>query len=329
LVGVQAQEERGARWSIGLRGQGCTEQDIIQEIENRRILRTWLFRGTLHYVACEDLSWLLDLLAPGIINANARRYEQLHLDSDVFPKSEEVILKILEVRGEATRSELKEAFHAAGVSAEGQQLPYLLQYAALNRMIFISGTRGRDMVFRLASELELQHKDFDRNSALVHLAERYFHSHGPATVHDLAWWSGLNMSDARKGLKGCVDLHELIYKEKNYYAFEQIINESEKDVAHLLSPFDEYLIAYRNRDLALDPTHTVHVNRGGGMFKPTVLINGKVAGTWQQNEKGDEISIEIRSFGKIDLEGKDAIDQAASRLSNFYQKHISLNFNDT
>jgi hypothetical protein len=65
------------------------------------------------------------------------------------------------------------------------------------------------------------------------------------------------------------------------------------------------------------------------MFKPTVLINGKVAGTWQQNEKGDEISIEIRSFGKINLEGKDAIDQAASRLSNFYQKHISLNFNHT
>ena len=327
MAGIQAQDESGARWSIGLRVPGSTEIDITNSIKNREILRTWLFRGTLHYVAREDLLWLLKLLAPYVIKGNTRRYEQLGLDGNVFKKSQTVLAKFLREKSEATRGELKNILTDAGISAEDQRLPYLLQHAALDGSIYISGMHGREMKFRLLSELDLQKPDLDRDELLAKLAERYFHSHGSATIYDFAWWSGLPMNDAREGLAGCQVLKEMVFEGESYWTFDENTKATIEPLACLLPPFDEYLLGYRDRDLVLDPAFAKKVNRGGGILKPTLLINGKVSGTWRQNEKGDEIFIEIKSFGKIDLEGKDAILQAASRLSNFYQKHISLNFN--
>ncbi|HEY3288562.1 MAG TPA: crosslink repair DNA glycosylase YcaQ family protein, partial [Anaerolineae bacterium] len=87
LGGVQAQDYQWAKWSIGLRTNECTDDDVEQAIGDVRIVRTWMFRGSLHFVAASDLAWLTLLLAPGIIKGNTRRYTQLELDNAAFARS--------------------------------------------------------------------------------------------------------------------------------------------------------------------------------------------------------------------------------------------------
>lgn len=326
MAGIQAQDEGGARWSIGLRVPGSTEIDITNSIKNREILRTWLFRGTLHYVAREDLLWLLKLLAPYVIKGNTRRYEQLGLDGNVFKKSQTVLAKFLREKSEATRGELKNILTDAGISAEDQRLPYLLQHAALDGSIYISGMHGREMKFRLLSELDLQKPDLDRDELLAKLAERYFHSHGSATIYDFAWWSGLPMNDAREGLAGCQVLKEMVFEGESYWTFDENTKATIEPLACLLPPFDEYLLGYRDRDLVLDPAHAKLVNRGGGMFKPTWLINGNIVGVWQKDDHKDVLKVAIHPFAPLSLSDRELIGQAALRLGEFYSKPAEVKF---
>jgi len=324
LTGIQAQDEGGARWSIGLRIPGSTELDLIHSIETREFLRTWLFRGTMHYAACEDLGWLLKLLAPTVIKSNARRYEQLGLSSEDFAKSCSVISRLLQVDPEATRGELKQALNVAGIYTEGQRLPYLLQRAALDGLIYISGMRGREMTFRLLSELDLPYLDYDRTKLLSKLAERYFHGHGLAKLHDFAWWSGLPINDVREGLANCEGIQEFAYQGENYWFIEGDAQKTFEPFAVLLPPFDEFLLGYRGRELALEPAHTKFVNRGGGMFKSTFLIDGRVAGTWRKIDRKEHLQVEILPFATLTSHDKDLIDQAAHRLSEFYGKPVEV-----
>jgi hypothetical protein len=325
LVGVQAQDDRGARWSIGLRSQKCTDEDVLQSIRKHEILRTWLFRGTLHYLAGDDFFWLMDLISPLVIEGNARRYNQLGLSDASFEKSRKAIQQVIKNQGEASRTELKNVFKREGIPSEGQQVPYLLQRAALEGLIYISSMRGRDMAFRLVSELGLPESHLGRQTALVQLAERYFRGHSPATVHDFAWWSGLPVSEARNAIAGCEDLEEMGWVGKLYFFIRKSLTAEIGNKAFLLPSFDDYLLSYNNRDVILDSVNTQQVKYGGGMFRPTVLINGLVVGTWRMDDKKSEIHVNIQLFGKPKAGEHEMIESTGRRMADFYQKPVSIN----
>ncbi len=325
LVGVQAQDERGAHWSIGLRSQNSTEQDVNQSIADRKVLRTWLFRGTLHYVASKDLKWLLNLLSPRIIKGNARRYEQLGLDDAAFMKSQGVIERTLKSQVEATRSQLKSAFKQAAIPAEGQQVPYLLQRATLDGLVYVSRMQGRDTVFRLVSELDLPDTHIGRQDALVQLANRYFRGHGPASLHDFAWWAGLTVSVAREAIAGCEGLEETEWNGKPYFFFKESSVAKVESRVYLLPSFDDYFVSYSNRDLILGSVSIGQVKYGGGMFRPFVVINGRVSGTWHKEIKKNEIQVNIHLFIKSDPAIIEMIDFAGQELGHFYRKPVKIN----
>ena len=120
---MQAQDYNWAKWSIGLRARDAKEPDVQRAIAERRVVRTWAYRGTLHFVAASDVSWLIPLLAPTIIARNARRYGQLELDEATFAQSNGVIRRALEREGSLVRAEIARALERAGISAKGQRAP--------------------------------------------------------------------------------------------------------------------------------------------------------------------------------------------------------------
>lgn len=78
LGAVQAQDFAGAKWSVGLRLPGSTDEDIEQAITTGKIIRTWTQRGTLHFMAAKDIRWMLDLTGPRVhrsLNTQLKRTE--------------------------------------------------------------------------------------------------------------------------------------------------------------------------------------------------------------------------------------------------------------
>ena len=188
LGGVQAQDYAGAKWSIGLRLPGSTDADVERAVAEGALVRTWAMRGTLHFLAAEDVRWLVSALAPGIIARNRRRYEQLGLASDVFARSNRAIEGALVGHKRLTRAELAQALEQTGIAAGGQRLPYFLQRASLDGVACHGPAHDGEPTFVLQHEWLPQGRPLNRDDALATLATRYFAGHGPATWRDFAWW---------------------------------------------------------------------------------------------------------------------------------------------
>ena len=100
---LQAQDYLQSLWAIGLRTQSATVADIEQAIVDRKILRTWPMRGTIHFVPPEDAHWMLTLSAPRMIAGSKRRLEQLELDTTIIEHSQKLFHDAL-TRRQATLS---------------------------------------------------------------------------------------------------------------------------------------------------------------------------------------------------------------------------------
>jgi hypothetical protein len=324
LGGIQAQDHQGAKWSIGLRTEGCTDREVEQAIRERRIVRTWMFRGTLHFVAAVDLSWLTSLLAPGIIRANARRYRQLDLDDASFEKAREVMREALRRNGFLTRAEIGARFKEKGVPAEGQQLPYLLQRAALDGAICQGPLRGKEPTYVLAADWAVPGPTLDHENAPGRLAGRYFASHGPATRRDFSWWTGLSAGQVGPALEGAPELQRMEVQGIEYWAAEA--PHCPGTGGWLLPPFDEYLLGYKDRHPQLDAEHVKRINAGGGMPKPAVVVNGRVAGLWTHKQKKHELAVDIHPFRALSPAERELIEAAAEDLGRFMSMPVAVSF---
>jgi len=319
LGAVQAQDYEGAKWSLGLRMDSASDATLEQAIASHAIVRTWSLRGTLHFLATEDIGWINDLLAPGIIAGNQRRYRQLDLDETDFATSHQVLQKVLAGGKTLTRAQIAEALEAEGLSAQGQRAPYLLQRATFEGLICHGTLDGREPTYVLLSEWIPATKSLSRPEALARLAARYFSGYGPSTVQDFAWWSGLPVSDARRGLEAMrPSLVSAQVAGQEFLAGHEWEPGESFQGAHLLPPFDAYLLGYKDRTLVLDPEHAKKVNAGGGMPRPTLLLDGKVAGTWKRKMAKKSIQVTIEPFRALAQEELDALQQAAQRYAAFY-----------
>ena len=326
LCGVQAQDFGWAKWSVGLRIDGCTDAAVEKAIQDRRIVRTWMFRGTLHFVVAEDLVWLTSLLAPHIIKGNARRYQQLELDDGGFLRSQNVLQRVLEKNGSLTRSEIKTHFEKKGVPAQGQQVPYLLQRAALDRLICHGLQRGNEPTYVLLSEWIGTQRTLDQTEALGLLAARYFSSHGPATQQDFGWWSGLTAQEVRRALDHAHEVFTVELNSVRYWATADPPPTVVKEIGYLLPPFDEYLLGYNDRSLVLDSNHVKRVNAGGGILKPTVMVNGNILGIWIYKFESKEMIVSIQLFRDLEPHERGVIDRAFCQFRSFNSVQAALRF---
>ena len=211
LAGVQAQDLRWTPWTVGTRSRDCTVADVVQAIENRRIVKSWLLRGTLHLVARRDLHWMTDLIAPTIIWKNTRRYTQLGLSEEHFDKAEHLLRQALLESPVLSRSQARQFFERHGLSADGQRLHYLLQRASLDGVLRHGLEVGREPRFVLRdSDMDSTPPTEERSALIRRLARRYFTGHSPATKTDFVWWSGLPAGPVSAAIAELTDENALI-----------------------------------------------------------------------------------------------------------------------
>jgi hypothetical protein len=324
MAAIQAQDYAGAKWSVGLRLPGSTDADIEQAIVDRRILRTWALRGTLHVVAAADIRWLVALIAPRIRAANARRYRELELDDNTLARSNDVIANALHDAGgrQLTRKDLFEILEENGISTRGQRGVYLLQRASLDNLTCQGVMQGRDSTFMIPPNA----RTLAHDEAAAELAKRYFASRGPATLKDFTWWSGLAASDARAGLEAAKSglVEEKINGQTCYLQSSSTVKDSSKSPIYLLPGFDEYLLGYTDRSSVLDPQHAKKVLPGGGIFSPTIVMDGQVVGTWKRTIKKGAVVITPAPFRPMTATERDALESAAQRFGRFLGMPVAL-----
>jgi hypothetical protein len=287
MTAMQAQDLPGVLCSAALRTDGGTLTGVRAAMDAGEVVRSWPMRGTLHLVAAEDLGWMIALGAPRVATSTARRQRELGLDASTLAKAAGVTVGALEGGRRIRRKDLYATWARAGISTEGQRGVHLLGHLAVSRVLCLGPTDGRSQALVLLDEWVPRQRALEGDEALAEWSLRYFRSHGPATVADFAWWTGLKVSDSRAALAAVADRLERIEVDDVPYWLDPETParldacRAEARAVHLLPGFDELLLGYRDRGAVLAPEFADRLV-GGGMFKASVVAGGRVVGTWRR-----------------------------------------------
>ena len=327
LGAIQAQDYPAAKWAIGLRAPACHTANIEEAFNAGSILRTHVLRPTWHFVAAEDIKWIVELSAPRVHAANAYYYKQSGLDAKVFARSCAMIHRVLEGEQYKTRAELAVALKRAKVPADGLKLAYIMMFAELDAVICSGPRRGRQFTYALLAERAPKARSLDRPDAVVELVKRYFTSHGPATIRDFVWWSGLTVKDAELGLEGAKSkLHKKTIQGHDYWSGSSSTASEAKGCTALLLPnFDEYLIAYKDRGAVVDSARAANiVARSNGAFPHHLVIDGRLAGSWRRTLQANSVVVEVAPYNKLTPVQSRAVMSAADCYGEFLGLPMSL-----
>ena len=295
LTAVQAQDLPGAVTSVALRTASRLREDVEAALDAGEIVRSWPMRGTLHLVAAEDLTWLLDLLAPRMLAASAGRRAGLGLDEATCARPRALTEAALRGGRGLRRRALLDAWAAAGISVEGQRGAHLLGHLAQTGVICLGPLDGAEQTVVLVGEWIRDPRRPDRDEALRELALRFFRGHGPATVSDLARWAGLTLRDARAGSADARSELAVVGVDGIEHLMDPATPDrlaacrDEAGGLFLLPGFDEFVLGYGDRRAVLDPAFAEQIVPGGnGMFRSTVVHRGRIVGTWRWTGRGSQ-----------------------------------------
>ncbi|MDR1200545.1 MAG: winged helix DNA-binding domain-containing protein [Tannerellaceae bacterium] len=286
---MQAQLYTMAKWAIGLRLPGSTDGMIEQAINDGDIIRTHILRPTWHFVSSDDIHWMLELTAPRIKAILLNYNKSIGEDEALLSKMLLPVERILTKESHLTRQEIGERLKAEGTDIDNRRLSHIMSWAELEGVVCNGKVRGSKQTYCLLQEKAPKTFSLTKEEALERLARKYFNSHGPATIKDFVWWSGLLTSDARKGIESIK--HEFTGETigSETYWFRNNIQLPSADTtpsALLLPAFDEYLVGYRGRLDILKEEYTGTVITKTGIFSPILTLNGEIIGTWK-NKKTD------------------------------------------
>lgn len=328
LGAVQAQDYLGALWATGLRMRGAVEADIEQALASKKIVRTWPMRRTLHFVAAEDVRWMLELLTPRIVAASALRSQRIGLDEATFTRCKKLFVRALEGGRQLTRKALYEVLERANISTANYCGLHILSRLSQDGLLCFGSREGKQQTFALLDEWAPTARTMQRDDALAELTRRYFNSHGPATLQDFVWWSGLRTADARAGLEMVKSqfIQEAAGGQTYWLSSSMPTAKDASPTAYLLPPFDEYTVAYRDRSAVLNPLYAKQVNTGNGVFSPIIVVDGQVAGTWKRALRKNSVAIKLSYFNKLNRAQTRAVAEAVSRYGEFLGVPVELLF---
>lgn len=286
---VQSQDFAAAKWAVAQRTSGALDRDVERAYADGAIVRTHVLRPTWHFVLPGDLRWMLALTAPRVKQAMSYRDRQLGLDERVVGRSNDAIAEALAGGNHLTRTELGAVLAKARIEATGQRLGHLVARAELDAVVCSGPRRGKQFTYALLDERCPATRPIARDEALGALATRYFASHGPAQLADFAWWSGLAMADARRAI--AVAQPRLAFHTHDHHTYWFVERASapraHKPAIHLLPSFDEYLVAYRHREVAVDAALARRLgSRLDLLATPVIVRNGLVIGSWRRMPDG-------------------------------------------
>ena len=324
---VQSQDYAGAKWALAQRMQNAPTDAAIENAFNEgKILRTHVMRPTWHFVSPMDIRWMLDLTAPRVKIAMKYMDRQLGLDKTILKRSYATLRKALQGNRQLTRAELAPIFQKEGIPVDGYHMGQLMGHAELDQVICSGGRKGKQFTYALLEERAPQAKLLGRDEALLELTRRYFKSHGPATLQDFVWWSGLTTADARKGMEAVKEeFEQQTIADQPYWFVTPTTTKASSTSAYLLPSYDEYTVGYKDRSAIFDSSHVDKLSAfRESILTQVIVIDGQVSGTWKRTLKSRDVVVELAPFTVLNNSQNQAVSAAAQRYGEFVQLPVVL-----
>ena len=320
LTAVQGQDLPGALTSVALRTSRGTRAVVEAALDAGEVVRSWPMRGTLHLVAAGDLRWMLELLSPRVLAGAAARRTSLELTDDDIERARELAVAALQGHRRLGRTELLTRIADGGVSTAGQRGYHLLWYLSQTGTLCLGPTRDGEQLFVLLDEWLPAAPPRERDQALGELALRFFRSHGPATVKDLARWAGVPGRDVTAGLAVAAPHLERLQHDGSEHWMDPATPgrlataRAEAEGVHLLPGFDELVLGYADRSCTVPAEFADRIVPGNnGMFRATVVSGGRVVAVWRAG-RGKARPIDLEPFTELTADVGSAVAKRYSAL---------------
>jgi hypothetical protein len=317
LAAVQSQEHAHGFWSLGMRTRGSTFADVASAFDAGRILRTHMLRTTWHFVAPEDIRWMLGATSPRVLKAFGSHFRGLGLDERTQRATGELVVTMLEGSAHLTRREIGAQLSQGGISIAGERLAYIVMSAELRGLICSGPMRGAQHTYAVLDERVPPGVTYEADEALTELAFRFFAGHGPASLKDFTRWSSLTVSDAQSGIAAAGDRLASMEVDGQSLWFDPAAPKPRSIplTAHLLPLYDEALLTYPQLNFPAMPGHPHRP--GMDLFIGSVIVGTRNVGTWRRTVTGKKLVVETDLAPGLDDETLAAVTSAVDRLTGF------------
>lgn len=323
IGGAQAQVMSAAELQIAARVE-CSVEDVRKALwSDRKLVKTWLMRGTLHLARAEDLPFYTAAMSRRWIRVsktwlnfwNITEPELWQLVDSIGAALDGTPISREELIAKVARGKSQE-MHEALRSGWGG----MLKPAARNGRLCFGPNRGQSVTFVSPRDWLPSWKDVDPEAAIVEMARRYLRAYGPATKNDFTRWWGAwpgvgNAAWSALGGELAPVSVEGVRAEILAADLETLRRARAGRSVRLLPNFDPYLMGYASRDHLFDKVHSPKVSRTAGWISAVVLVDGRVEGTWTYTVSKGVLRVSVAPFKRLDAKVVSEIRKRAGEVA--------------
>lgn len=302
---IQAQEYRMMRWAVAMRTSKPSAKVFKEAYDSGRIIRLHLMRGTWQLVAAEDYWPMLELCSSKAISVTKgwMSSNKISIPEEELMQIREILVQTTAIKRSVTKEDFVQALAEKGIIMDDHRLSYHIRMAELSGVLCSGDLLPMKASYALSTEKVGPKVKMDRDEALMRFTKKYFQSRQPATLEDFVWWSGLNISDCRKGIALLGNsIHIEHWKNRDFYLTDTCRTRGfRKGKFLLISPYDEYLIGYKSRDIVLSPEYRHRAHNNSGIFQPIIAHDGIICGNWSPFKEDCQVDFFDGGYGVEDI----------------------------
>ncbi len=331
LGGIQAQILSAAALALWNRLPNFSHADFEALLyEQRQLVKIWSHRGTLHLHPSAE--WpLIHALYADRISCREKALEESGGSVAFYRQTICDIAAMARQRTSIGRSDLRKSdlqLHENSLSSWGGIFYDLVRHGWLCH-VRASGAEGR-FAHREVWLPDLPWQPPTAQTAHTTALRQYFSAYGPATVQDAAYWLGTTAAVVRVRLAALeTELTRIVAGDKSYLMLTADIAKVELEAPTpdkwpvlLLYRFDPLLLSHKDKQWLIDPKFYKNVWQAAGHVEGTVLIKGRIAGTWRYLRRGNGLSIEVRPFHKLARRHEAKIERRAQHVAAFFDRPL-------
>jgi hypothetical protein len=319
LAGLQAQFPPSPYVALWSRLTGFDPNHLTKALDRRQVVKATLMRATLHLVSAREYPAYALATREG-------RMRAWHPPGALFgPALERIQTRVFRFARRVPRTREEIAAFIAEEAPRNEQARRWLTWAVIAGGSLIWEPAGAHFGHRrfaryIAAPAALRRPP-EEDDAYALIIGRYLGAFGPASVADMASWSGSRVPPLRAALERRKDLRRFRDEHGRDLFDLAAAPRPEADVdapVRYLARFDAALLGYAapERTRILPEAYRRAVIHAAEV-EPTFLVDGLVAGTWRTSVRPGAAVLDVKPLGKLSRRTRAALIDEGERLVRF------------